>query len=145
MLECAGGSTLDGFAERSRPSFRNDNGGCSGCVRSANDGAEVVRIFNTVEDDDQSSVVEDAAQVDITTSSAECNHALMRNTFAPAIESFARFEANGHGLSTAEFDNLLNARSARAFRDRNSVERTPGAQGLAHGVNAERHNENATT
>ena len=104
----------------------------------SHNGAKVVRIFNTVEHDDQAGSREDVIERNILMRRAESEDALVRDAFRCAIESVARFEANRDGLLAAEFNNFLDARACGAFRDHDLVERTTGAERFPNRMDAKR-------
>src|SRR5580692_12632052 len=54
MRDCAGRSARDGLAEADRAPLRNDHAMRACGHRRANDGAEIVRIFDAVEKNDES-------------------------------------------------------------------------------------------
>jgi hypothetical protein len=116
-------------------------------MRRANDGAEVVGIFHSVQDDEQLRSIEDVIQFDVIVHDAKSDNALMRDALTETIERISWFETNGNAALPTELDDLLNPRPGRAFRDQNLVERAMRAQRLANRVNTEQvpaHKLNAT-
>jgi len=104
----------------------------------ADDGAKVVWIFDTIEDDEQARIIlgGDRVQVHIFVRGAERHDALVSNSLGGAIEGLARLEAHRHLQSTAQIDDLLNAGVGAAFRNQDLVERALRAESLADRMNA---------
>jgi len=57
MLERTGRGFGDRFGEPRGPALGNQDSRCACCVRGTDDGAQVVRIFHAVEDDEEGRVV----------------------------------------------------------------------------------------
>ena len=127
IFECAGGSFGDGFSERRRAALGNDNGCSSGSMRGADDGSEIVRIFDAIEEDEQLRARDHLSELDVAVNGAQSDYALMRRAVAGAIKRLVRLKADRDGFGAAEVDDFLNARSAGALRDEDSIERAAGA------------------
>lgn len=136
VLEGAGSRTGDSFGERGRTALRDNHGIRTDGVGRANDGAEVVGIFDTIEDDEEMGIAGNGREVDIAVSSAECDNSLMRDAAGGAVEGFAGLEADGDLGSAAEIDNFLNTGAGAAFGDEDLIEGAGGAEGFPDGMNA---------
>ena len=138
ILEGAGGGAGHGLGERRGTAFPNHNGIGAGGMGGAHNGAEVVRIFDAIEDDEQARVISggNGIEVHIFVRGAEGHDALMSDSLCGAIEGFARLEADRHLHGAAQIDNFLNAGAGASFGNQDLVERALRAEGLADRMNA---------
>ncbi len=142
----AGGSARDGFRKPDGAAFRNHDGGCAGCVRGTNDRAEIMRIFDAVEDDMQSTARGGFIEGRVFFSGAESNDSLMGGAASGAIELIAGLESHGNFAFAAEIDNFLNPGRSRAPGDHDIVEGSPGPESLPDGMDSRerRHYDKGT-
>ena len=64
------------------------------------------------------------------------DHALVRSTRRRTLDLLSRFETNRNPSLAAHFDQLLNPRPGRPFRNQHPVDRPSRAQRLANRVNS---------
>ena len=143
MREGPGRSAGNRVGESGGASLRNDNAVCAGGERRADDGAEVVRVFNAVEQDDETALIfggvgasEDVVESGGSTGGGDGDHTLMIAGVGKAVEIGAIFEADGNLSLAGELDDFFDAGILAALGDDNAVEVTAGLEGFAHGVNA---------
>src|SRR5579872_4320994 len=95
--------------------------------------SEIVRVLDAVEEDQQLRARDAALVIGVAMRRAERNHALVGCALRHAIQRLARLEADGDISLAAQIDDLLDARSAGAFRHKHAVEGSTRCNGLAHG------------
>lgn len=107
MLERTGRGFGHRFGESRGPALGNEDCCRAGCVRGANDCAEVMRIFDAVEDDEELRVLQNLVEIAIALGCAERDHALVSGVVRNAIEHLAGFEAQWYGAFSAQVYNFL--------------------------------------
>jgi DNA-binding transcriptional MerR regulator len=143
----AGGSACDGLRKPDGSAFRNNDGGGAGCMRGADDGAEIVRVLDAVDDYMQAAVGSGGFfQRRVFFGRAERHDTLMRHSFARPIEAIARFETHRNFAFPAEVDDLLNSGRGHAPGDHDIVEGAPGPESLPDGMDSRerRHYDKGT-
>ena len=121
------GGAGDGIGEAGGATFGDDDSYCSGGVRGADDGSEVVRIFDAVEDDVQSAGGDGLFQRGEFLGGSKGDNALVGSTLRRSVERFAGFKADGDLAIAAEFNDFLEAWSACSFDDKDAVKGAAGA------------------
>jgi len=104
-------------------------------VSRADDGAEIVRVLDAVEDDDEAGAVEDVVEGGALLGRGEGDDALVGEILDQAVEVFAGLEADGHVRLAAEIDDLLEAGPGSTLDHVDAIESLAGAKGFADGVN----------
>jgi hypothetical protein len=102
-------------------------------VRGTDDGAEVVRVFDAVEDDDHPAFG-GLFEIGVALGGAESDDALMGGAAGEAVERVAGFEADGDAGLAREIDDLLKAGAACPLGYEDAVERPLAAKGLGDGM-----------
>jgi hypothetical protein len=138
MFESPSSSFGDDFGEPGGAAVGNQNGGCAGGVGSADNGSQVVRILNAVEQHQKLDLAarEHVFELGIALGGPEGDYALVRSAVRSALESLSRLEADRYGTFAGQIDDLLKTRSPGPPGDQNTVERAPGAQCFAHRMDA---------
>ena len=95
-----------------------------------------MRILHAIEEHEQVRSTGDVRQAPILLRRAQRHHALMSGRPRQPIESGARLEPQGDRALPGQIDDLLEPRSAGAFRHQDPFEGPAGAQRFGHGVNA---------
>lgn len=135
MFEGTGGGFRNGFGDANGTAFRDDQRTCANCRGSAEDGTEIVRIFDAIEDDNQF-VIKDVVEILVFLFGPEGENALMTGGAAGvAVERFSRFKAEGHLALAAEINDLLNSWAAGTLCNQHSVKGTSHGERLLHGMN----------
>ena len=112
MRERAGGGAFNGVGQAGGAAFRNYDAVGAGGERGANNGAEIVRIFDAVEKNEEalrSFGCEQVFEFDRGFRGAECGHALMFARAGEAIELDAIFESYGDAFRVGELDDGFHA------------------------------------
>lgn len=136
MLESTGGSFGDGFGEWGGAALGNENRrGCGG-VCGADDGSEVVGIFDAIEQDEQLGAGDDIFEPNVALRGSEGHDTLVRRAIRGTVERLARLEAHGDGTLASQVDDLLKTGATGSARDQHAVERAAGAQRFLDGVDA---------
>lgn len=136
MFDGAGGSLGDGFGEAGGAAFGDENGIGAGGVGGADDGAEVVRIFDAIEQDEALGVGQDVFFGRVLLGRAEGDDALMGGALHDAVNGFAGFKTHGDLGLAAKIDDFLELCAAGAFGDQDTVEGAAGTEGLADGMDS---------
>ena len=105
-------------------------------VRGADDRAEVVRVFDAIENDVQASCGDGLFESRESLGCAESHDALMGGSGRGAIEHFAGFETDGNAVFAREVDDFLNPGPRRTARNQDTIYRAPGAQGFTDGMDS---------
>ena len=96
-----------GLRESGGTPFGNDNSVRAGGVGCADDRAEIVRIFDAVEDNEQFGRGRDIPQVRVLLLATERDNALMRFHPRETVERAAFFKSYGRAGGAGEIDDLL--------------------------------------
>jgi hypothetical protein len=123
VFEGAGGGFSHGFGEAGGTAFGDDDPTGSGGVGGTDDGAEIVRIFDAVEHDQEVGGGGDRLQFRILLFGAERNESLVGFRAGETIKGAAVFEADGDMGLAGEVDDLLDAATAEAAGDQDALER----------------------
>src|SRR5204862_613394 len=96
---------------------------------------EVVRIFYSIEHDHQVTI-DDRIEFLVLFLSAKGDDALMTAVSAGvSVEGLTRFKSDCDFSLAAKIDDLLDARSARSFRNQHVIEEPARGQRFLHGMN----------
>lgn len=136
VFERARGGFGDGLGESGGAAFGHDYGGSARGMRGADDGSQIVRIFHSVEYDEELRVVEDGVDAGVLVGGCKRDQSLMVSVGAGAVERVFRLKPDGDGAVAAEVDDFLDAGSAGAFGDQDAIKRASGEEGFADGVDA---------
>src|SRR5580704_16416094 len=143
MSERAGGSASDCVSKPGGTAFGNHDSVRAGGECRSNHCAEVVRIFDAIEKDDEAfaSVAgtlvrggKNAFERCRRTSGGEGYNALMIFRIGKAVELPAVFKPDRNVASTGELHDFFNASVLPPARDQDAVERAVRVQSLANGV-----------
>ena len=141
----AGGGACDGVGESGGSAFGNDHTVRACGEGGANDGAEIVRIFDAVEKDDEAfaSVIgafvgggENAFERRRSARGGQGDDSLMIFRVGETIQLAAVFKADGNIARTSELDNFFDARVLAAARDQDAIEGAARVERFADGVDA---------
>jgi len=145
MRERACGSARDRVREPDCAALRNDDAMRACGEGRPNHGAEIVRIFDAVEKNDESfaSVIgalvrggENALERSRGAGGGQSDYSLMIFRIGETIELAALFKADGNVSRAGELDDFLDARVLAPTRDQDAVERAAGVESFAYGVDA---------
>ena len=84
MFERAGRGLGHHVGQSRRAALRDDDGVGAGGMRGANDGAQIVRILDAIEEHEQARAARDVLEAAIFLRRAQRHHALMRGACRPA-------------------------------------------------------------
>jgi hypothetical protein len=141
----AGGSARNRVREAGRAPLGDDHAVGAGGQRSSNNGAEIVRVLDTVKQDDQTFLTVARAGVgggeDVFEScrgpcGGHRNDTLMIFRTGKAIDLGALLKAQGNVPFPRELDDLFDARVFATARDDDAIERVARFQGFADGVDS---------
>ena len=143
MRQCSGGGARDRVRETSGAAFGNNYAMSAGGKGSADDGAEIVRIFDAIEENNQTQVIFGfICVIDDVFEGGGCAHggdrddALVLAGVGEAIELAAIFKTNGDAARASELHDFFDASVLAALGDDDAVEGAAGFEGFADGVNA---------
>src|SRR5436190_6360776 len=127
--------------QRRGMTLRNNHSGNAASFRRANHCAEIVRVFNAVQNDHAGQLrLEHALYRRVRRLTCNRDDALMHNAAGKFIENDAVFPANGHAAFAREIQNFLQARKLRITQNMNPFDRLPpGSQRLVNGMNSADH------
>jgi hypothetical protein len=103
-------------------------------MSGTDDRAEVVGVFDAVEEDKEAGIGEDVVERSVVSGGGESDNTLMGKAFDHAVEGFAGFEADWDAAFTTDVDDLLETGSGGAFDEVDAVEWAGGTERLADGV-----------
>ena len=126
----------DNIGQWGRAAFGNHHGRGSGGVRGADDRAEIMRVFDSIEDDVQSARGGGFLERHVFFNGSERDHALMRGGAGSAVERFPRLETQRNPALAAQIDQLLQARTTRTFGDQNAIDGPARPQRFPHGMDS---------
>jgi hypothetical protein len=135
VFEGTGGGLGYRFGDADGAAFWNYDSACS-CGRcAAEDCAEVVGVFNAVEDDDEIAA-DYVVEFFVFFLCADRHNALVVGIATGiSIEGFAGFKPDGNLALTAEVDDFLNLGAARTFGNQYAVEGSARNQCFFYGMN----------
>lgn len=141
VCESAGGGARDGVGEGGGAALGNDDAGGSGGERGANDGAEVVRVFDAIEENEESGRIflcggEEVFEIEGAAGGEESDDALMVAGGCEAVEAGTIFKADRNVGGAGKANEFFDAVAVAAAGDVEAVERAPGAQRFKDGVDA---------
>ena len=122
VFEGAGGGFGDGFRKPGGAAFRDDDGAGSRGMGGADDRAEIVRIFDAVQDDEEFGRGGDIFEFGVLLFSSERDDSLMRFDAGEAIERATILKADRRAAFAREIDDLLQAMAARSASDEDAIE-----------------------
>jgi hypothetical protein len=122
IFQSAGGGFGDSFRQARGAAFGDYHRTGARGVGGANDCAQIVRIFDAIEYDDEPGVDGGFVEIGILGGGPESDDALMNDATSDALQRSAVFKADGGFGATGKIDDLLNARPAGAFRDEDAIE-----------------------
>ena len=96
----------------------------------ANDGAQIVRVLDAVQDDVQSAGRRRLVDRRILLRRAERHYTLMVRSVRRAVQAVARLHAHRNAAFPAQRQQFLQACAAGALGDQHTVQRPPGQQRL---------------
>ncbi len=105
-------------------------------MRSADDGAEVVRILYAIEDDVHALLRDRLLKRGEPFGRSESYNSLMGHSGAGSIEHFARLVTNGNAAFAGQIDDLLHARSGGTFGDKDTIKRPAGPERFPDGMDS---------
>lgn len=130
------GGARNDFREPRGAALRNHDRGRAGGVSGAQDSAQIVGIFDAIEQDVQAAGAGGFFEAGIMLGRAKGDHALMRGARRGSIQLFPRLETYGDAALAAHIDELLQTRTRGAFGDQNVVDRPSGFEGLPDGMDS---------
>jgi hypothetical protein len=143
MREGSGGGSGDGVCEARGAAFGNYDAMRAGRQSCTDDGAEVVGVFNAIEENDEADLTfglvgasENVFESCGGSGSGHGDYALMLAGAGEAIQLAAIFEADGDAALAGKLDDLFNAGILAALGDEDAVEGGAGFESFADGVNA---------
>lgn len=110
------------FGEADSAAFRDDDGVGACSVGGPDDRAEIVRVFDAIEDDHETGIRGDVIEFGVFRGRSESDNALVGVAAGQAGKSAAVFEPDWNRGSAREIDDFLDARASGAFRDHDSIE-----------------------
>jgi len=134
VFESSGSGLGNRFREADGAALRNDDGVGSGGMGGADYRAQVVGIFDTVQDYDQSGVCGYFVELGVFGGCAKGDNALMSVVTGETAESAAFFKAHGNVGGAGEVDDFLYARTAGTSGDHDAVESAAGLECFDNGV-----------
>lgn len=116
------GGLGDRVRETRGAAFWNQNGIGSSSVGGADNGAEIVGIFDTIQDDNHFGALDDIVLIGVLCGCAKGDDALVRLVPTGTLQRVARFKAYRNAILPAEVDDLLKARPAGTLGNEDTVE-----------------------
>ncbi len=126
VFQGTGGGFCDRFCEADRSPFGDDDSVGSGGMRGTDDGAQIVWIFDAIENYDEAGIGGYFVEFGILRGGAESDDALVRIAAGETAEGSAFFEAYGDIGGAGEVDDFLDTRTASATGDHDAVESAAG-------------------
>ncbi len=130
VFERTRGGFGDGFGQPRRAPLGNHYRVGPRRVRRTDNGSEVVRVLDAVQDHQKFRALGDLIERDVPVRRAQRYDALVRGAAGQPVQSLARLETHGHGKLVTEFDDFLDARPGKAFGYENAGKRATGAERL---------------
>jgi hypothetical protein len=136
VLKGASGGFGDGLGESGGTAFGDDHGVGSGGMGGADNSPEIVRIFYTIEDDEEFGGGSNVVQLSVLFFGAKCDNSLVRLDAGETVERAAIFEPDGSVGGAGEIDDFLEAMASGAAGDQDAFEGTLRAQRFGDGMNS---------
>jgi hypothetical protein len=135
MFQSAGRSLRDGLGQPCGAAFGDHDGAGSRSVSGANDGAQVVRIFDSVQHDQKFGSGGDVFELRVFLFGTESDDTLMGLGAGETVQRASVFETHGRFVGSGEVDDFLEAMAPGATRDDDAFERAFCAQSFGDGMN----------
>ncbi len=142
MRERTGRGAGDHISQAGGAALGNDDAVRARGKSRADDGAEVVRVFDTVEKNDQAllrcvarGALEESFESGCGARSGERDDALMLARAGQTVHLRPVFEAHGHAAAARQPDEIFDAVAVSAARNDDAAERPARFQGFVNGVN----------
>lgn len=136
ILESAGRGFGHGFGQPRRAALGHDHGGGSGGVGGAHDGAQVVRVLDAVQDNDEPRALQDVLQFAVLDGGSQSEDTLVRADARQPVQGLAGLEANRDAALARHPDQFVDPSSGGAAGDDEAVEGPARAQRFTHRVNS---------
>ncbi len=137
----SGGSFGHRFGKPNGAALRDDDRGGAGCVRGSYDSAEIVRIFDAVEHDNQLGIRGDIFQLPVRLIGAKGDDSLMNSALGSPVKRVARLEPNRDAGESGKVHDLLKARTTSTASDQDTIQRTVRAQRFPDRMNADKYRQ----
>src|SRR5580704_12414398 len=131
MSEGAGGGAFNGIGQARGAAFRNYDAICAGCERGTHDGAQVVRIFDSVEKNEKalrSFGCKQVFQFERGFRGGEGGDALMFTRAGEAIQLKTVLKSYGNTFRASQLHDDFHTVAVAAASDHNTVERASGGE-----------------
>ena len=142
VRQSSGGRTRDRIREARRTALRDDHAMHASGQRGTDDGAEIVRIFDAVEQNDQPlatfrmvGAVENVVEGGGRSRGGDSDDPLVVPRVGQTIELPAILETDGDAAFAREFHDAFDAGILTALGDDDAIECASGFEGFADGVN----------
>ena len=136
MGECARRGLGSDFGDRGGAAVGQQDRVGTGGMGRADDGAQIVGIFDAVEQDEKLSGGRKLRELGVTLAGGESDDALVGSGFAGAVESLPRLIAHGDIGLFGEVDDELDLGAAGTFGDEDSFDGLTGAERLGDGMDS---------
>jgi hypothetical protein len=133
----ARGNTRDGIRQTCGATLGQDQASGTRSESGADDGADVVRIFDPIEKNKQATLPGRVKQIfdfERRARSRECHNALMMFRAGRAVELRPVFESHGNVSGTGQFEKFLDAVAMEPASHKDAVKRVTRCQGFLNGV-----------
>jgi hypothetical protein len=137
VREGTGGGAFHGVGEAGGAALWNYDSRSTGGERGAHDRAQIVGIFDAIEQHEEalrSLSGEKVIEFDGRLCCAECGYALMFAGADQTIDLKAIFETNWNAFGFCELNDGFDALTVTALGDQNTIQRAAGGQSLLHCV-----------
>ena len=136
MRERAGRRFPDRLRESGSPPLRNEYRLSARGVGGADNSAQVVRIFDPIEQHDELCAHDNVRVRGISMRRSDGHDALVRGAIRHAVQSLARLEPHRDLAAAAKIDDRLHARTARSPRNQNAIDRPSRRDRLPYWMDA---------
>jgi len=134
MGECAGGGLGGDFGDRGGAAVWEEDGVGTGGMGGADDGAEIMGIFNAVKQDEKLGGGRKFRKLGVALTGGKGDDTLVGGGFAGAVESLSWLVANRDIRLFSEVNDQLHLRATGAFGDQNTLDGLTGAERLGDGM-----------
>jgi hypothetical protein len=131
------GDTRDGIGQSRSATLRYHQAGGTGGESRADDGADVVRVFNSIEKNKQAAIPGRGKQVfdfERCARSRKRHDALMMFRADRAVELRAIFESHWNVPGTGQFEKFLDAVAMEPASHKDAIQRVARCQGFFNGM-----------
>jgi hypothetical protein len=128
VFQSSGGGLGNRFIQPRRPAFRDHHGAGAGGVGSSNDGAQVVRVFDAVEQDQQESTPSHFIELGVSMGRPQGHYALVHGAPRLAVQGTSRLKSDGYRGGPAKVYKFLNTWPAGTPGDQDPLHRPAGPQ-----------------